>query len=53
MRLIPELDHGEGRFTIPDPAENLAAFLRVQQALANIVLGVLARSDAAGDPYEA
>ena len=53
MKLVPQFKNADGRFQIPDPTKNLAAFLAAQQGLSNAIDMILTQANAGGDPYRA
>jgi hypothetical protein len=53
MRLVPQLKNADGKFQIPDPGKDLAAFLAAQQGLANAIDMLLARANLEADPAQA
>ena len=53
MRLVPQFRNADGRFQVPDPTNDMVAFLAAQQGLSNAIEMILAQVNIAGDPYKA
>jgi hypothetical protein len=53
MRLVPQFRNAEGAFQVPDPTQDLSAFLAAQQGLSNAIDMLLAKANVEGDPYRA
>lgn len=53
MKLVPQFKNAQGKFQVPDPSKDLAAFLAAQQGLSNAIDTILAQTNATADPYRA